>query len=206
MLGSLAGSLYAFYFHFLSPDMVGTPLSLQMLSMVMIGGEGTLIGPLFGVALLTIVPTLFQPLALYKTLGSGVLLILVSLYLPSGIFGSARRLVRPPTRAARGARRSPAGRRLVTPMLDVHAISKSFGGVNAVADVSFAVTAGTATALIGPNGAGKTTLFNVITNLMPATSGNRRLHGQADRRDVHRGHRLVRSRAHVFRPRACFRA
>jgi branched-chain amino acid transport system permease protein len=89
VLGSLAGSLYAFYFHFLSPDMVGTPLSLQMLSMVMIGGEGTLIGPLFGAALLTIVPTLFQPLALYKTLGSGVLLIFVSLYLPSGLFGSA---------------------------------------------------------------------------------------------------------------------
>ena len=100
VLGSLAGSLYAFYFHFLSPDMVGTPLSLQMLAMVMIGGEGTLIGPLFGVALLTIVPTLFQPLALYKTLGSGVLLILVSLYMPSGLFGSAvawlGRIGRPP--------------------------------------------------------------------------------------------------------------
>ena len=105
VLGSLAGSLYAFYFHFLSPDMVGTPLSLQMLSMVMIGGEGTLIGPLFGVALLTIVPTLFQPLALYKTLGSGVLLILVSLYLPSGIFGSAVALFdrRPERREARVA-------------------------------------------------------------------------------------------------------
>ena len=87
-LGSIAGSLYAFYFHFLSPDMVGTPLSLQMLAMVMIGGEGTLIGPLVGVALLTLLPTLIQPLALYKTFGSGMLLVVVSLYLPSGIFGS----------------------------------------------------------------------------------------------------------------------
>ncbi len=90
-LGSIAGSLYAFYFHFLSPDMVGTPLSLQMLSMAMIGGEGTLVGPLFGVALLTLLPTLFQPLALYKTLASGVLLIVCSLYLPSGIYGSVIR-------------------------------------------------------------------------------------------------------------------
>jgi branched-chain amino acid transport system permease protein len=90
-LGSIAGSLYAFYFHFLSPDMVGTPLSLQMLAMVMIGGEGTLVGPLFGVALITLLPTLFQPLALYKTLASGLLLIAFSLYLPNGIYGSAIR-------------------------------------------------------------------------------------------------------------------
>ncbi len=88
-LGSIAGSLYAFYFHFLSPEMVGAPLSLQMLSMVMIGGEGTLVGPLFGVVLLTLLPTFFQPLALYKTLVSGLLLTLFSLYLPSGLYGSA---------------------------------------------------------------------------------------------------------------------
>jgi len=86
-LGSLAGSLYAFYFHFLSPDMVATPVSLQMLAMLVVGGEGTLFGPLFGVALLTLLPTVFQPLAQFKTMGSGLLLILFSLYLPSGIFG-----------------------------------------------------------------------------------------------------------------------
>jgi branched-chain amino acid transport system permease protein len=86
-LGSLAGSLYGFYFHFLSPEMVGTPVSLQMLAMLLIGGEGTLFGPLFGVAVLTLLPTLIQPLAVYKTLGSGLLLILFSLYMPSGIFG-----------------------------------------------------------------------------------------------------------------------
>eukprot|EP01037_Dinobryon_pediforme_P002166 gene2166-2203_t len=86
-LASLSGSLYAFYFNFLSPDMVGTPLSLQMLAMLVVGGEGTLFGPIFGVALLTLLPTMFQPLAQFKTLGSGLLLIVFSLYLPSGIFG-----------------------------------------------------------------------------------------------------------------------
>jgi branched-chain amino acid transport system permease protein len=86
-LGSVSGSLYAFYFHFLSPDMVGTPLSLQMLAMLMVGGEGTLFGPLFGVIVLTMLPTIFQPLAQFKTMGGGLLLILFSLYMPSGIFG-----------------------------------------------------------------------------------------------------------------------
>ena len=88
VLGSVAGSLYAFYFHFLSPDMVATPVSLQMLSMLVIGGEGTLFGPLFGVAVLTMLPTVFQPLAQFKTLAGGVLLILFCLYLPNGLYGS----------------------------------------------------------------------------------------------------------------------
>ena len=58
-----------------------------MLAMLVVGGEGTLFGPLFGVAVLTLLPTVFQPLAQFKTLGSGLLLILFSMYLPSGIFG-----------------------------------------------------------------------------------------------------------------------
>ena len=86
-LGSISGSLYAFYFHFLSPEMVGTQVSLQMLAMLVVGGEGTLFGPLFGVAILTLLPTVFQPLAQFKTLGAGLLLVLFSLYLPGGIFG-----------------------------------------------------------------------------------------------------------------------
>ena len=93
VLASLAGSLYAFQFHFLSPEMVGTPRSLELVSMLVIGGEGSLIGPLIGAALLTVLPTAFQPLALYKTLASGALLAGCSLYLPQGAFGALVRLL-----------------------------------------------------------------------------------------------------------------
>ena len=93
VLASLSGSLYAFQFHFLSPEMVGTPRSLELVSMLVIGGEGTLIGPLLGAALITILPTIFQPLALYKTLASGALLAGCSLYLPQGLFGVLVRLL-----------------------------------------------------------------------------------------------------------------
>jgi branched-chain amino acid transport system permease protein len=87
-LAGLAGSLYAFNFHFLSPEMAGPQRSLEMLAMLVIGGEGTLVGPIIGVALLTLLPTVFQPLALYKTLGTGVLLIGFFSYMPQGIFGA----------------------------------------------------------------------------------------------------------------------
>jgi len=87
-LGSLSGSLYAFYFHFLSPEMVGAPRSFEMIAMLVAGGEGTLIGPILGVALLTLLPTVFQPFALYKTFAEGALLVMCFLWLPEGIFGA----------------------------------------------------------------------------------------------------------------------
>jgi len=56
---SVAGSLYAYYFQFLSPDMVSTPRSLEYVTMLVIGGEGSLAGPLLGVLLIVLLPTLF---------------------------------------------------------------------------------------------------------------------------------------------------
>jgi branched-chain amino acid transport system permease protein len=87
-LASLSGSLYAFYFHFLAPEMVSTSRSLEMITMLVIGGEGTLVGSLVGVALLTLLPEIFQPFALYKRLAEGALLVLTFQYLPAGIYGS----------------------------------------------------------------------------------------------------------------------
>ena len=91
VLASIAGSLYAFFFHFLSPDMLGTQRSLELVSMLVIGGEGTLVGGLFGATLLTLMPTIFQPLAQWKTFASGALLVMSFLYLPEGIWGSLAR-------------------------------------------------------------------------------------------------------------------
>jgi branched-chain amino acid transport system permease protein len=91
---SIAGSLLAFDFQFLSPDMVSTNQSFLIVTMLVIGGEGTLIGPVIGVILLTLLPTAFQFLANYKTLASGILLVVAMLYLPSGLYGGFTSLVR----------------------------------------------------------------------------------------------------------------
>jgi ABC-type branched-subunit amino acid transport system ATPase component len=57
-------------------------------------------------------------------------------------------------------------------LLSIDSVSKTFGGVHAVAGCSFAVAEGTITALIGPNGSGKTTLFNIITGYLKADAGH----------------------------------
>jgi branched-chain amino acid transport system ATP-binding protein len=63
-------------------------------------------------------------------------------------------------------------------MLEINSLSKSFGGVQAVHDVSFAVGAGEIVGLIGPNGAGKTTCFNLISGILPPSTGDVRFSGR----------------------------
>ncbi len=58
------------------------------------------------------------------------------------------------------------------PFLEIKGLEKSFGGLKAIADLSFSVPEGAIYAIIGPNGAGKTTLFNMLTSIYKPTSGD----------------------------------
>ncbi|MBV7482150.1 ABC transporter ATP-binding protein [Bordetella sp. BOR01] len=66
----------------------------------------------------------------------------------------------------------------MTALLQVRNLSKTFGGLKAVRDLSFDVNEGEIVGLIGPNGAGKSTAFNLITSTQPATSGSVRFNGK----------------------------
>lgn len=66
---------------------------------------------------------------------------------------------------------------MTRPIMDVQNLTKSFGGLTVIDDVSFTVPVGSRTALIGPNGAGKTTIFNLISGFYSATKGKIHLDG-----------------------------
>jgi branched-chain amino acid transport system ATP-binding protein len=89
------------------------------------------------------------------------------------------------------------------PALELRGLSKSFGGLHAVRDVTFKIMPGDRKAIIGPNGAGKTTLFNLITGIFPATSGQVLLFGQdVTRWPSHR--RTARGMARTFQITSLF--
>src|SRR6476620_3689422 len=86
------------------------------------------------------------------------------------------------------------------PLLEVQGLTRRFGGLVAVNDVSLSVETGEIRGLIGPNGAGKTTLFNLVSGTLPPSSGHVRFEGRDITRQpmhglVHRG--LVRTFQHA---------
>jgi branched-chain amino acid transport system ATP-binding protein len=68
---------------------------------------------------------------------------------------------------------------VTAPLLEIRGLSKRFGGLQAVKDVSFAVRKGAVKGLIGPNGAGKTTLFNLVSGVLPPDAGTVSFRGES---------------------------
>lgn len=87
---SVAGSVYADYFRFISPDLVGVTVAFSLVVMLALGGSRSLTGPLLGVLLLQLLPRAGQALAFYEPLVAGVVLIVVMTYFPAGLWGGAR--------------------------------------------------------------------------------------------------------------------
>jgi branched-chain amino acid transport system permease protein len=72
----------------------------------------------------------------------------------------------------------PASTRTGTALLEIENLSRAFGGLKAVSEVSFSIAEGEILGVIGPNGAGKTTLFNVLNGVLAADEGSALLAGQ----------------------------
>jgi len=88
-LSGLAGSLYVHYRAYISPDTFTFAESVAFLSMVVVGGKGTLAGPLVGAAALTLVPDLLSFMKDFKMVFHGILLVLCMMFLPGGLVSLA---------------------------------------------------------------------------------------------------------------------
>jgi len=94
-MAGLGGALYAHFMRFISASDFAFPLSVSLLSMVVVGGIGTLWGPILGALIIGVLPEVFRPLTDYRILFYTMLLLLMIRFQPGGLLGensAARRL------------------------------------------------------------------------------------------------------------------
>jgi branched-chain amino acid transport system permease protein len=203
LYAALAGFCYAHYVTFISPKTFDILYSVQIVTMVVVGGLGSIWGGLAGVALLTALPEVLRHFEDLCVLFYGLILTAVLVFCRRGLVPTlvsvGRSRIRmtqqnapvksEPLRTAladlSGRVTTPAespGSALWTPLarvaipepalLTVQDVSMSFGGLQALHEVTMDVYAGEIVALIGPNGAGKTTLLNIISGLLRPQKGS----------------------------------
>ena len=177
-LAGLAGTFYSSFLGLVVPEAVGVTVSIDILLMVILGGAGTVSGAILGATLIAFANLYGHAYGSIRPIFYGIAVICVAIFLPNGLVGllwhrpnTKPAAAQAPESAVPDAAR-PAKPAATVPWLDVRGVSKRFGGLVAVNDVSFVLENGTITALIGPNGAGKTTLFNAIDGVVRADAGN----------------------------------
>ena len=173
----LAGGLFASLSGFVTPSTFSILQSILFVLVVIVGGAGTLAGPLVGAAIVVLLPEFLAGLAEYRLLFFGVLMLVVLWIAPEGIVGEVQRWLR--------RRREPVAAMPMTRALQlgtgaraqlvVEDLTIAFGGVQAATGVSFTASAGAVTSLIGPNGAGKTTVLNMLGGFYRPDAGHVRL-------------------------------
>jgi branched-chain amino acid transport system permease protein len=180
-LAGLAGSLFAHQTLFISSESFGLDRLILLVLATLIGGAGTALGPLLGVAVLVGVDEAGAAIQDYRLLVFGLAIIVLLGYGRNGVSGALMYLVHRLQRA-RGAAHvaAPVVPEPAPPLeprhgsdsslVTVSGVSVRFGGVTALEDVDLVIRPGEVLGLVGPNGAGKTTLVNVVTgHVVPAT-------------------------------------
>jgi ABC-type branched-subunit amino acid transport system ATPase component/ABC-type branched-subunit amino acid transport system permease subunit len=174
---AVAGGLFASLQTYITPDAFTFDLSVLFFIAILIGGRGSIMGPMLGTIILTILPEIAAPLAAWSTFLYAVLLLLIVLVMPGGIaalldfrnrrpLASNRAIVPRPTALADIVRRGKGEKALA-----LRGVSLSFGNVKAIDNLDLDVAPGQIHGLIGPNGSGKTTTLNVISGYYAAKAG-----------------------------------
>ena len=197
----VAGCLFAFNIAYVTPETFGLALAIGFVAASVLGGVESIYGAALGAAIFQLGPNASLSFQQYAPVVYGVFLIIAAISLPYGLGGVGKTLARMGSRRLMGTagdggavehvRLEPArtpqdpsradslpaaelpdlhGRQTARRLV-VTDVSKAFGGVAAVRDVSLVAEPGQVTALIGSNGSGKTTLLNLISGYTKVDSG-----------------------------------
>jgi branched-chain amino acid transport system permease protein len=216
----VAGGMYAYYVTFLNVSAVfDIVTSMLIVLSALLGGRGTLWGPVLGAFIIEPLANLTSTslgganAGAIRLLLFGGLLGLVVLFLPRGLIPTVSgwknqrnsqdqqlsHLLDDDRRNGNPAPVAPAPAALALALtgtvLEVRALSRSFGGLRAVDNVDLDLAPASVTGLLGPNGSGKTTLFNLIDGTVRPSSGRLTLAG----RRVDRAGRPARAHAGLAR-------
>jgi branched-chain amino acid transport system permease protein len=194
------GALLGIFQSYMPPDAFTLETSGQLVIQTVMGGAGTLIGPAVGAAIWLSLRDLLQLVPgvgdLWKFILGFVFVVLIT-FMRNGVVGTTMRLTsrfwqhRTGSAAQADSREDDAGREaLLAPLpasaetekpaafaLEAQNISKAYGGIHAVEDVSLALPEGTLHAIIGPNGAGKSTFLRLLAREETLDSGRILLRG-----------------------------
>jgi ABC-type branched-subunit amino acid transport system ATPase component/ABC-type branched-subunit amino acid transport system permease subunit len=185
-VAGVAGGLFAALQTYITPDAFTLDLSILFFISILIGGRGSVLGPLLGTILLTVLPEFSAPLVAWSTFLYAALLLVIVLLIPGGIaeildfrnrrpLESNRSIIPWPDLLSRLLGAPAAGASALT----LEGVALSFGGVHAIEDLDLTIRRGEVHGLIGPNGSGKTTTLNVISGFYAQQRGTVRLNGMA---------------------------
>jgi branched-chain amino acid transport system permease protein len=180
-LAGVAGGLFSSLQSYITPDAFTFDLSVLFFIAILIGGRGSIMGPLLGTIILTVLPEFAAPLVAWSTFLYAALLLLIVLIIPGGIadlldyknrrpLERHREIVPRPELLARALDRRSGG-----DVLRLSHIELSFGGVRAIDGLDLEIRPGEVHGLIGPNGSGKTTTLNVISGYYAPQAGEVRV-------------------------------
>ena len=195
LLASVSGWLFAHVQRTVNPSPFGLKMGIEYLFMAVVGGVSSVWGAFVGAGVFKIIedqlkellPALLGSNGNFEIIVLGIVLVLMLKYAPKGLWPSLQGLLSRWWPAARRERDWEGAAALASRpkpqagsvLLRVDRLRKQFGGLVAVNDVSFELRAGEIMGLIGPNGAGKSTTFNLVSGVLPATSGELRFAGES---------------------------
>ena len=182
-MAGAAGALHAHTIRVVSPEALDFKVMIACLTMAVIGGRTHIWGAIAGALLIVHLPEWLRGFEQAYVLITSSILLTIVIIAPGGVAGLADRLL--PKQASTGPNTPPSSALTVrqgarsqvllpseTPILSIENVTKTFGGVHALNNVSFSLMRGSITAIIGPNGSGKTTLVNCITGIYRADAGS----------------------------------